>query len=102
MKNPSPQINPADVAVKYAKYMAFVYTGGLSYLAEVVVDKIMAEQDVCTHILDGTVFDGDGGEASEVEKNVSQEQSKVSQDKGDAKKMNKPGQGDRPNQRRRK
>ena len=57
LKHPRMQLNPKDVAVKYAKYSAYIATGGLSYLAEVVKDKIDANRDVCTLILDGTVFE---------------------------------------------
>lgn len=57
LKHPKMQLNPKDVAVKYAKYSAYVATGGLSYLAEVIKDKIDANKDVCELILDGTVFD---------------------------------------------
>ena len=57
LKHPRMQLNPKDVAVKYAKYSAYIATGGLSYLAEVVKDKIDANRDVCELILDGTVFE---------------------------------------------
>ena len=59
LKNPSPQINPKDVAVKYGKYMAYLSTGGLSLLAEALYNKARADKDVCAQILDGTVFDDD-------------------------------------------
>ncbi len=68
LKNPKVGINPKDVAIKYAKYSAYVATGGLSYLAEVVKDKIDANRDVCELILDGTVFDSMDKEAEKVEK----------------------------------
>lgn len=57
LKNPSPRINPADIAVKYGKYMAHVSTGGLSLLAGVLYKKIFANQDLCAEILEGTIFD---------------------------------------------
>jgi len=57
LKNPKIQLDPKDVAVKYAKYSVHVATGGLTYLAEKIKDKIQANQDICAKILDGTVFD---------------------------------------------
>lgn len=57
LKHPSVQLNPTDVAVKYAKYSAYVATGGLTLVAEMIKDKVQANQDVCEQILDGTVFD---------------------------------------------
>jgi uncharacterized protein involved in outer membrane biogenesis len=68
LKNPKVGINPKDVAIKYAKYSAYVATGGLSYLAELVKDKIDANKDVCELILDGTVFEGMDKEAEKAEK----------------------------------
>lgn len=57
LKHPKAQLNPTDVAVKYAKYSAYVATGGLTLVAEMVKNKVQANQDVCEKILDGTVFD---------------------------------------------
>lgn len=68
LKNPKVGLNPKDVAVKYAKYSAYVATGGLSYLAELVKDKIDANKDVCALILDGTVFEEMDKEAEKAEK----------------------------------
>ncbi len=59
LKEPKARINPKDVAVKYGKYMAFLSTGGLSLVAEALVNKARSNQDVCEKILDGTVFDED-------------------------------------------
>lgn len=57
LKNPKVQLDPKDVAVKYGKYSAHVATGGITYIAEKIKDKIDANKDVCALILDGTVFD---------------------------------------------
>lgn len=57
LKRPRVQLDPKDVAVKYGKYMAYVSTGGLSLLAEAVINKSQANVDLCKKILDGTVFD---------------------------------------------
>ena len=55
----APKIVPdySDAAIKYGKYAAYVSTGGLSLLAEIIVNKVRANQDVCAKILDGTVFE---------------------------------------------
>lgn len=69
LKNPKVQLDPKDVAVKYAKYTAHVATGGLTFIAEKIKDKIQANQDICEKILDGTVFDdADKEKAKEKEK----------------------------------
>jgi len=73
LKHPQMQLNPKDVAVKYAKYSAYVATGGLSYLAEVVKDKIDANKDVCELILDGTVFE-------DIDKALDKEEKKAKKD----------------------
>ncbi|MCP3953807.1 MAG: hypothetical protein GY697_16550, partial [Desulfobacterales bacterium] len=54
----APKILPdySDAAFKYGKYSAYVATGGLSLLAEIIANKINANKDVCEQILDGTVF----------------------------------------------
>jgi|GEM_PF-1131806 len=57
LKNPQIQLDPKDVALKYGKYMAYMSTGGLSLLAEAVVNKSQANVDVCKQILAGTIFD---------------------------------------------
>ena len=57
LKNPSVQLDPKDVAVKYAKYSTHVATGGITYIAEKIKDKIDANKDVCEMILEGTVFE---------------------------------------------
>jgi uncharacterized protein involved in outer membrane biogenesis len=56
LKNPKVQPDYTDAAFKYGKYAAYVSTGGLSLLAEIVANKFQANQDVCATILDGTVF----------------------------------------------
>ncbi len=69
LKNPKVQLDPKDVAVKYAKYSAHVATGGLTLIAEKIKDKIQANQDICAKILDGTVFEREDKEkAKEKEK----------------------------------
>ena len=70
---PSLQLNPKDVAVKYGKYMAYLSTGGLSFLAEALYNRFKADQDVCAQILDGTVFDEDLDELIEAEEAAKQE-----------------------------
>ena len=57
LKHPKVQLDPKDVAVKYAKYSAHVATGGITYLAEKIKEKIDANKDVCEMILEGTVFE---------------------------------------------
>ncbi|MCP4009671.1 MAG: AsmA family protein [Proteobacteria bacterium] len=54
----APKILPdySDAAFKYGKYSAYVATGGLSLLAEIIANKISANKDVCEQILDGSVF----------------------------------------------
>jgi len=59
LKSPRMILNPKDVAVKYGKYMAYVSTGGLSLVAESLINKFRANIDICAQILDGTVFDED-------------------------------------------
>lgn len=59
LKSPRIVLNPKDVAVKYGKYMAYVSTGGLSLVAESLINKFRANTDICAQILDGTVFDED-------------------------------------------
>lgn len=59
LKSPRMVLNPKDVAVKYGKYMAYVSTGGLSLVAESLINKFRANTDICAQILDGTVFDED-------------------------------------------
>ena len=57
LKHPKVQLDPKDVAMKYAEYSAHVATGGLTLIAEKIKDKIQANQDICKKILDGTVFE---------------------------------------------
>jgi uncharacterized protein involved in outer membrane biogenesis len=81
LKNPKVGLNPKDVAVKYAKYSAYVATGGLSYLAELVKDKIDANKDVCALILDGTVFEEMDKEAEKAEKKAKKAAEKAEKEK---------------------
>ena len=81
LKNPKVGLNPKDVAVKYAKYSAYVATGGLSYLAELVKDKIDANKDVCALILDGTVFEEMDKEAEKAEKKAKKDAEKAEKEK---------------------
>ena len=81
LKNPKVGLNPKDVAVKYAKYSAYVATGGLSYLAELVKDKIDANRDVCALILDGTVFEEMDKEAEKAEKKAKKAAEKAEKEK---------------------
>ena len=81
LKNPKVGLNPKDVAVKYAKYSAYVATGGLSYLAELVKDKIDANRDVCALILDGTVFEEMDKEAVKAEKKAKKDAEKAEKEK---------------------
>ncbi|MDJ0958297.1 MAG: AsmA family protein [Arenicellales bacterium] len=57
LKKPAVKLDPTDVALKYGKYMAAVSTGGISILAEGLLNRTQANVDVCAQILDGTVFD---------------------------------------------
>lgn len=59
LKNPRIAPDFSDAAIKYGKYSAYIATGGLSLLAEIVANKVRANQDVCEKILDGTVFSDD-------------------------------------------
>jgi len=77
LKHPRMQLNPKDVAVKYAKYSAYVASGGLTYLAEVIKDKIDANRDVCKLILDGTVFEEMDKEDKKAEKKAQKEAEKA-------------------------
>lgn len=81
LKHPQMQLNPKDVAVKYAKYSAYIATGGLSYLAEVVKDKIDANKDVCELILDGTVFEEMDKEDEKAEKKAQKAAEKAEKEK---------------------
>ena len=83
LKNPQVQLNPKDVAIKYAKYSAYVATGGLSYLAEVIKDKIDANKDVCELILDGTVFAEMDKEDEKAEKKAQKEAEKAEKEKSE-------------------
>ncbi|MEJ2058302.1 MAG: hypothetical protein P8X39_10735, partial [Desulfofustis sp.] len=51
LANPKIGIDLADVAKKYVGYTAFVATGGLSFLAERMVDTVQANVDQCERIL---------------------------------------------------
>lgn len=68
LKNPKLELDPKDVAVKYAKYTTHVATGGLTFIAEKIKDKIQANQDICEKILDGTVFDAADKEKAKAKK----------------------------------
>jgi uncharacterized protein involved in outer membrane biogenesis len=57
LKNPKVQLDPKDVAVRYAKYTAHVATGGLTWIAQKLKDKFDANKDMCELILEGTVFE---------------------------------------------
>ncbi len=64
LKNPQLLPDYSDAAFKYGKYSAYVATGGLSLLAEIIHSKVNANKDICEQILDGTVFEA----ADKVEK----------------------------------
>jgi uncharacterized protein involved in outer membrane biogenesis len=51
LAEPKVGIDLADVAKKYAGYSAFIATGGLSFLAQKVVDTARANVDQCKRIL---------------------------------------------------
>ncbi len=51
LANPRFGIDLADVAYKYAGYTAFLATGGLSFLAQKMVDTVRANVDQCERIL---------------------------------------------------
>ena len=77
LKNPKVQLDPKDVAVKYAKYSAHVATGGLTLIAEKIKDKIQANQDICAKILDGTVFEEEDKEKIKEMKKAEKEAKKA-------------------------
>ena len=81
LKNPKIQLDPKDVAVKYAKYSAHIATGGLTLIADVIKDKIQANQDVCEMILEGTVFEEMEKESKEAEKQLEKEREKAEKKK---------------------
>ncbi len=54
---PRIRLNPTDVAKKYAGYLVALQTGGLSILAQGLLDKRKANVDVCAKYLEGTQFD---------------------------------------------
>ncbi|GMR18437.1 MAG: hypothetical protein BMS9Abin33_0849 [Gammaproteobacteria bacterium] len=76
LKNPKLELDPKDVAVKYAKYSAHVATGGLTLIAEKIKDKIQANQDICEKILDGTVFDEADKEKAKAKEKAEKEKKK--------------------------
>jgi uncharacterized protein involved in outer membrane biogenesis len=51
LAQPKIAIDPKDIAIKYGKYTAAIFTGGLSLLADQIWRKIEANQDVCDRIL---------------------------------------------------
>ncbi len=51
LAQPKIAIDPKDIAIKYGKYTAAIFTGGLSFLADQLWRKIEANQDVCDRIL---------------------------------------------------
>jgi len=57
LKHPKVQLDPKDLALKYAKYSAHVATGGITLAVDAIKNRIQANQDVCRQILDGTVFE---------------------------------------------
>lgn len=52
LAEPSIGVDPKDVAVKYGKYSAYIATGGLSWLAEKVLENRESNVDQCKRILD--------------------------------------------------
>ncbi len=57
LAEPRVRLNPTDVAKKYAGYLVALQTGGLSILAQGLLDKRKANVDVCAKYLEGTQFD---------------------------------------------
>ena len=53
LAQPKIAIDPKDIAIKYGKYTAAIFTGGLSLLADQLWRKLEANQNVCAHILEG-------------------------------------------------
>lgn len=52
LAEPSIGVDPKDVALKYGKYSAYIATGGLSWLAEKVLENRQSNVDQCQRILD--------------------------------------------------
>ena len=51
LAQPKVEIDPKDIAIKYGKYTAAIFTGGLSLLADQLWRKVGANQHVCDQIL---------------------------------------------------
>jgi uncharacterized protein involved in outer membrane biogenesis len=51
LAQPKVEIDPKDIAIKYGKYTAAIFTGGLSLVADQLWRKVEANQNVCDHIL---------------------------------------------------
>lgn len=51
LAQPKIAIDPKDIAIKYGKYTAAIFTGGLSLLADQIWRKFEANQEVCDRIL---------------------------------------------------
>jgi len=51
LAQPKISLDPKDIAIKYGKYTAAMFTGGLSLIADQLWRKIQANQDVCDRIL---------------------------------------------------
>ena len=56
LKKPVVRPDYSDAAIKYAKYSAYLATGGLSLLAEILHNKMNSSNDICEQILEGSVF----------------------------------------------
>ncbi|MFT5729226.1 MAG: hypothetical protein ACI8PB_003390 [Desulforhopalus sp.] len=51
LAEPSIGVDPKDIAIKYGKYSAYIATGGLSWLAEKVLENRQSNVDQCELIL---------------------------------------------------
>lgn len=51
LAEPSIGVDPIDIALKYGKYSAYIATGGLSWLAEKVLENRQSNVDQCERIL---------------------------------------------------
>ena len=51
LAQPKIAVDPKDIAIKYGKYTAAMFTGGLSLIADQLWRKFQANQDVCGRIL---------------------------------------------------
>lgn len=69
IKDPNVRLNPKDVALKYGKYLAYLSTGGLSFVTESLFKRLQADKDICALDLAGTAFEIDPGSLMKAKQN---------------------------------